>query len=268
MRKVVDCFLFYNELTLLKYRLALLYPYVDYFVLVEATHTFKGNPKKLYFEENKEIFREYQNKIIHIVVKDVSFTQDTIQHNRGDAWVNEGHQRNCISRGIDQLKLGKEDLLIISDLDEIIDPTTLQKVKENGLPHSIVSLEQDLYYYNLHMKSFNKWTFSKMLTYKSYRISRQNFSNIRTSQAPRLPKGGWHLSYFGDPQFIRNKLQQFSHHEYSGDAYTNIDTIASRMKESTDLFGRSTQKWIRVKIEENDYLPPRYQEFLQDFYTL
>ena len=43
--KIIDCFIFYNELDLLNYRLNLLDEYVDYFVLVEATHTFVGNEK-------------------------------------------------------------------------------------------------------------------------------------------------------------------------------------------------------------------------------
>ena len=52
--KIVDCFTFYNELDMLYYRLNLLYSHVDYFVIVEAKETHAGNPKKLYFEENKK----------------------------------------------------------------------------------------------------------------------------------------------------------------------------------------------------------------------
>ena len=42
---LIDCFLFYNEIDLLKYRLYLLDDLVDFFVIVEATHTFVGNTK-------------------------------------------------------------------------------------------------------------------------------------------------------------------------------------------------------------------------------
>ena len=38
--KVYDCFTFYNELDLLEYRFEILYPYVDSFVIVEATKTY------------------------------------------------------------------------------------------------------------------------------------------------------------------------------------------------------------------------------------
>ena len=55
-RKVIDCFPFFNELELLKFRLTELDPYVDKFVLVESTRTFTGNFKPLYYSLNKDLF--------------------------------------------------------------------------------------------------------------------------------------------------------------------------------------------------------------------
>jgi len=37
--KVINCFIFYNELDMLELRLDELYNVVDFFVLVEAAHT-------------------------------------------------------------------------------------------------------------------------------------------------------------------------------------------------------------------------------------
>ena len=65
--KIVDCFIFYNELKMLKFRLKYLYNYVDHFVLVESTKTFTGTPKPLFFQNNKHEFLEYLDKIIHVV---------------------------------------------------------------------------------------------------------------------------------------------------------------------------------------------------------
>ena len=45
------------KLEMLKYRLEVLSQFVDHFVLVEATRTFMGKPKKLYFEENTNQFQ-------------------------------------------------------------------------------------------------------------------------------------------------------------------------------------------------------------------
>ena len=53
--KVIDVFPFFNELDLLEIRLNSLDPYVDCFILSEATKTFSGLDKPLYYQENKEI---------------------------------------------------------------------------------------------------------------------------------------------------------------------------------------------------------------------
>ena len=59
--KIIDCFIFYNELKMLYYRLDTLYNYVDYFILVEARYTFANNPKELYFEKNKHMMAPIEN---------------------------------------------------------------------------------------------------------------------------------------------------------------------------------------------------------------
>ena len=44
------------------YRLNILNPIVDYFVIVESTHTFTGKEKKLYYDENKNLFEKFKEK--------------------------------------------------------------------------------------------------------------------------------------------------------------------------------------------------------------
>ena len=66
--KIIDCFIFYNELDLLTYRLNLLNNIVDYFIIVESTHTFVGKEKKLFFDENKHLFENFNNKIIFLTI--------------------------------------------------------------------------------------------------------------------------------------------------------------------------------------------------------
>ena len=55
---VYDCFQFFNELDILKLRMHVLDDVVDKFVISEATVTFSGEKKPLYFQENREMFRE------------------------------------------------------------------------------------------------------------------------------------------------------------------------------------------------------------------
>ena len=69
--KIIDCFIFYNELKMLLFRLSELNEYVDYFIIVESTFTFTGNKKDLFFKNNASMFESFKEKIIHIIVDDM-----------------------------------------------------------------------------------------------------------------------------------------------------------------------------------------------------
>ena len=64
--KIIDCFTFYNEFKLLNYRLSILYPIVDYFIIVESNLTHSGSDKPFYFDENKERYSKFLDKIIKL----------------------------------------------------------------------------------------------------------------------------------------------------------------------------------------------------------
>lgn len=150
--KIIDCFIFYNELDLLNYRLNILNNIVDYFIVVEATHKHNGKEKNLIYEENKNKFDSFKNKIIHIILDDFPYKFPNINNNNDEPLKNEIYQRNAIKLGIDKLILNDDDIIHISDLDEIPDPNILTKVKNNQINITINTLELDLYYYNLNSK--------------------------------------------------------------------------------------------------------------------
>ena len=96
--KIIDCFIFYNEMDLLTYRLNILNDVVDFFVIVEATRTFIGKEKPLFYNENKHLFEKFHDKIIHIIVDDFPYKYPSINIARGDQWENERFQRNQIKK--------------------------------------------------------------------------------------------------------------------------------------------------------------------------
>lgn len=195
---IVDCFTFYNEIDVLKKRLRYLSPAVDRFVLVESTVTHRGDPKELYFEKNKEQFREWLDKIVHIVVEDNP--DDT------DPWKRENHQRNCILRGIEDLK--DDDLVLISDVDEIPDRSMLV------LPSSVraCSYHMIAFQYNFKfMQTMEPW-YGTVLTHAltTRNMTPQKMRELRWS-IPHYNNAGWHLSSFGDAEFAANKNHHFAH---------------------------------------------------------
>ena len=260
--KVVDCFVFYNEIDMLTYRLNALNTNVDFFVIVESPYTFSGLQKPLFFAENRSLFSQFEDKIIHVVVDDMPY-QSTVNCN---SWTNEAFQRNAISRGIDKLKgvLNDNDLIIISDVDEIPNPEILWQLKENTISSDnnniVFALEMDFYYYNLCTKHTSKWYFAKVLTYKSlnkcYSDGNQCNDFRHFGGCKTLHKGGWHLSYFGNCEHIKNKIKAFSHQEYNNDYFTNTANIQKKVDSCSDLFGRGDIELQNIPIADNPFLPP------------
>ena len=264
-KKIVDCFIFYNEFDLLTYRLNLLNDVVDYFVLVESRHTFVGKEKPLYYNENKQLFERFNHKIIHVIIDDFPHKYPNINIENGEQWTNERFQRNCISRGIDKLKLNPTDIITITDVDEILNPSILENIKTNILPVSVNILEMDFYYYNLNTRMNNKWPLGKILTFQKYIELNLTCDNIRMSNYPIIVGAGWHLSYFGNEKFIKNKLENFSHQEYNKTEFTDEKQIESRIKNKTDLFGRNGTNITNIPIRENTNLPCQYEKYLTRF---
>ena len=267
--KIIDCFTFFNEIDMLYYRLSLLDEYVDYFVIAEATKTHTGKYKPSYFLENVSKFEKFADKIIFL--QDPDLETDPL-----DAWPNEKHQRNYLQHGIQHLNLSPDDYVIISDLDEIPNPTILQKLRsgENDLPHGTGDLQMDFYYYNLTCKIQGAWGGkARIATYEFYkncaneipenlRNMPDNLKNIKTTV---FQNGGWHLSYFGDANFISNKIQNFAHKEFDNQNFTDLGKIEFRVKNHLDAFDRHGSKMDYIPIHENTNLPPRYAEFLGMF---
>lgn len=276
--KIIDAFIFYNELDMLEYRLNILDPFIDYFILVEATLTHRGKPKPLYYQEHKDRFAKFHHKIIHIIddelkteeeiLEDKNFIQG-MEKRSNKVWYNERHQRDSIDRGIKQLNLNNTDLIIIADLDEIPDPRTLSSLKYDGEYNvAYAALEMDMYYFNLNCKNLEKWYAARIVSYDCYVYNfSRNLENIRISNIPTaiIINGGWHLSYFGDPKFIQNKLQNFAHQEFNLDKYTNLKHIEEKINSGNDLFDRKHEKWINIPIANNNNLPFHYETYLQKY---
>jgi beta-1,4-mannosyl-glycoprotein beta-1,4-N-acetylglucosaminyltransferase len=254
--KVIDCFTFYNEIDMLMYRLETLYDVVDYFVLSEATLTHVGKPKEMYY--SKELFKKYSDKIIHVIVDDFPFNEHTINCSKNEQWKNEKYQRNCITRGLSQLDLNENDIILLSDVDEIIHPETVKRIKNGEIViQNVCQFEQDFYYYNIESQMDHLWYFSKGFRYGWFLITDYALDDIRISLWETIPNGGWHLSYFGTPSFISNKIKNFAHQEFNSDTFTKEELIEQRIKNGIDVYDRNIQI-IKVDVKLNKNVPPHY----------
>jgi beta-1,4-mannosyl-glycoprotein beta-1,4-N-acetylglucosaminyltransferase len=194
---IIDCFPFFNELDLLEIRLNVLKDVVDKFVLVEASKTQSLIDKPFYFEENKDRYSKFLDKIIHVKITD---------YPKKDGWAMENYQRNCIVKGLQQLELKEEDIIGVSDLDEIWFPEIKDKFQEYFKEVKFISVEMKYLVFYLNLETVDKkWIgtiFAKAKDLINY--TPQNLRNIK-DHVSHIEEAGWHFGYQGGKEKVYNK---------------------------------------------------------------
>lgn len=186
---IIDCFTFWKELDLLEIRLNELYKSVDKFILVEASRTQSLIEKPFYFEENKERYSKFLDKIIHVKV-------DDYPSNDSNLWNMENFQRNCISLGLEKINLSDNDTILISDLDEIPNSSIIEKLNNHSFECLSFDMMFSAYFFNL-VALNRSWVGTVAVKYSLYKqYNAQFFRNIKDN-SPRLKNSGWHLSWCG-----------------------------------------------------------------------
>jgi len=119
--------------------------FVDGFVIVEATKTHSGKPKPLNYEANRDRYRKFSHKITYVIVDDFPPNQSNVSKYR---WSLENQQRRSIARCFK--RLNNDDIVLVSDLDEIPNPRQLlQAVFITKIFKRPVCFLQNLFYYYL-----------------------------------------------------------------------------------------------------------------------
>jgi beta-1,4-mannosyl-glycoprotein beta-1,4-N-acetylglucosaminyltransferase len=251
-KKIFDCFKFFNEIELLHLRLMELNPVVDYFVLVESNKTHTGNPKELLFEKNKEIFKEYLHKIIHVKVEDLpTYSPDNI-------WIPENYQRNCIMRGlVDHASEG--DKIIVSDLDEIPNTDLIVSNIENN---EWVTFKQNLYYYYVNCKQNCLWDGPIMANYGTFQSPQQLRNTGRSGYNSKF-HGGWHYSFMGGPDRVRYKVENIAESSLIIDNVGNPSAIEYKMKNQIDLWNRTDDYAKKEIVDITNDKPKSMDKFLE-----
>jgi hypothetical protein len=188
------------------------------------------------------------------------------KHNR---WVNESRQRNL---QIKNKTFHDDDIIIISDLDEIINPIfaddLIKEVKKRGV--ITIRMYNTVHYFNLLSSCGGPkdWSYRVfILTGKYYNNMKKSIDNLRKAGErgqlcneiycyPHI--SGFHHSWLGNIDFLINKFKAYAHHpdEFNKKILTGsgrqFDTeyIQQCINSRTSLFNEGE----RLEIYEGDLL--------------
>ncbi|MDR2546867.1 MAG: glycosyl transferase GT17 family protein [Lachnospiraceae bacterium] len=277
---VYDVFPFFNEIDILKLRLETIGFLVDRFVIAEATHTFSGELKPLYFHDNREMFSKYLPKIEYIVVDDSPEELGPHQRDR--------YQKNHLLRGLSEVK--DDDIIIFSDVDEIPNPHALEKIIANFDPEKVYHLAQRMFhgYLNREETSMNilsitgefagvsrpMWLGTKVFAKRSIPATGIVYIRETDTESPasiRVNDGGWHFSYMGGSgerdatKRVIDKIKAAAHQEYNDQdilAEVTAKTVLGRNFLGRDGAGNDAT-FVCVPIDET--FPQYLREHIEEY---
>ncbi|RAK81617.1 glycosyl transferase family 17 protein [Aspergillus fijiensis CBS 313.89] len=248
-RKIYDLIPFSTELDWLEIRMHELDSQVDYFVIVESTETFTGQPKPLHFANHYANFSRFAPKILYHAL-DLA----PLRHN--STWEREAYTRNALFTAIFPSLLGAarpnaDDILLVSDADEIPRPETLTLLRNCVTPPR-VTLRSRFYYYSFQWHHVGgDWHHPQATVYAG--LDRTILPEDLRMQSAGNPTGldlgnaSWHCSScFSRVAELVQKIRGFSHTEYNRPEFVEPREIVRRVRHGLDLFDREGQEYEKV----------------------
>ncbi len=254
--KIFDCFMYYDEETVLDLRFNILDKYIDQFVVVESKFTHSGEKRKLLFDINK--YSKFKKKINYVILnkepdnleiinKEDSFDKKNSKYIM-NALKRENFQRNSITQGIKNAS--PNDLILISDVDEI---PNLEQLNASDIKNEIILFKQNFYYYKFNLKLEDMpWFGTKACKYKILKspqwlrnIKGKNypfwridvlFSDKKYSNIKFIENGGWHFSNMKTPAEIEKKMKTYLHHREYDIKPLGTDKIKEIIKNKKSIY--------------------------------
>ncbi|KAL3582720.1 hypothetical protein D5086_017052 [Populus alba] len=226
-RRVYDAVLFNNELDILALRWKELYPYITQFVLLESNSTFTGKEKLLYFATHRDQFKFVEPRL----------TYGTIggRFKKGEnPFIEEAYQRVALDQLIKVAGISDDDLLIMSDVDEIPSRHTINLLRWCDDTPSVLHLRLKNYLYSFEfLKDIKSWRASV----HRYQTGKTRYAHYRQADVI-LADAGWHCSFcFRRISEFIFKMKAYSHVDrVRFKRYLNPERIQRVICKGADLF--------------------------------
>lgn len=250
---------FKNEIDVLKIRLDTLGDHVDVVVLAEATVDQRGRPKDLILPDLLPLYQaSCPAEIRYVAIKDMPGGITHEDDTRRERW-----QRDALLRGMPELK--SDDIVYVSDLDEIPYPDQLEAAFKHGLP---VRFAMDLFVYALNWRWLERGcrigTLGCVLPGDNLLRLGVCGAVLWDSSVQGLPgPRGWHLTYQGGVEAIRSKITGMMDKAadlvmpgVDPEEILSDEWILESIRTGRDIFGRTYRptEWVGL-----DSLPPCVQ---------
>ena len=228
--RVFDTTTFFEEKLMMDLRFNILDPFVDKFIVCEATFSHSGKKKEIKFD--KKDFPKFEDKIVHIIINEDP-VEKTYNQNDNSNFLRQNSikrietQRNYIGKALEDAD--KNDYIIYSDNDEIPD---LSKIDFKSNKAKIILFKQKLFYYKFNLaypkidwfgskscklKDLKNISWLRNIKNRKYNLFRLDtlFSKMKYTNLKIIEDGGWHFTNLKTPEeLLRKYLNDEMHSEF------------------------------------------------------
>ncbi|CAM8985087.1 unnamed protein product [Rhodiola kirilowii] len=249
-RRVYDAVVFNNEVEMLTIRWQEMSAYVDEFVLLESNSTFTGLPKPLIFESNKKKFEFVKSRLTYGKIGG--------RFRKGEnPFVEEAYQRVALDQLLRVAGIKDDDLLIMSDVDEIPSSHTINLLRWCDDIPPILHLQLRNYLYSF---EFYQDDTSWRASIHRYVKGKTRYAHYRQSDL-LLADSGWHCSFcFRRISDFVFKMKAYSHSDRIRYPYfLNPKRIQDVICQGADLFDMLPEEYtFRELIGKMGNIPHSY----------
>jgi len=211
---IIDACTYFGEKEMLDFRMAILDPVVDCFIVVENAWTFQGRPREQALKAPPPKVKAFYR----------NFRSD-------DAMEVEWMQRLSITEAC--AEFDDKDLLIMADVDEIPSREQVEAIKTGPLPRNC---PLDMFYYRLNHKRPELCGVAGSTIGDLRRKGvKALFRSSLDGAVEGVSQKGWHLSYFGGTEAIKTKLQSFGHAQFNKPEFLDNDWLEECQRDGKGL---------------------------------
>lgn len=260
---VIDAILFTDELDMLDIRLHEL-DFVDKFVIVEALEAHgSARKREACLAKNWDVIKPFEAKVKYVILNELkpSYSDGV------SGWARENFHRNALMPPVLEVSTSPDDVVIVSDADEIPRARTIKGYLQNP-PPGVCLLRLDHYFYNVGCYG-GIWMRSSIGRLKDYQemggfqAPRGHLGDVIERQVIALSNAGWHFSSFFPVPRLREKLQNFAHSfEMARLLQLSDDEIAAMIRARKNIF---TGADLARRSTHNPTLPKYFLDNLQRF---
>ncbi|KAF9288826.1 hypothetical protein BGZ68_010560, partial [Mortierella alpina] len=230
---------------------------------MEAKYTFTGDPKPLYFHDHETRFRQFRDKIVHVIIPHLS-PEEKAQYEKHGGWANERFARNKGFKIATDTRKPNDGVFLRPS--KLLTPLQIQDLLE-GYPEfegDVIKLGCGFYYYSYEYRHRGDWTGPKLFRYhdsdspiftRSESDPYPGLSKIQHimkedwSQAGQGLRDLWDIPTFDDQCHhctwcfsnttqVTRKMQSYSHTEHDQEQYRNRQWILDHFSQGIDQFER------------------------------